>query len=169
MLPLIASIVTTLVANKLPGVANAVIDKGLDYVQEKLGVELKPEMSPEEIQKIRQEAVKHEEFLIEQANKNTADARDMQKIALQQDDKFSKQFVYWFAAGWSMFAAMYITLITFMTVSNDRVADTILGFLLGTIIATIINFFYGSSADSKKKTDVMAAELKKNAHDSSTK
>jgi hypothetical protein len=41
-----------------------------------------------------------------------------------------------------------------------RFADTILGFLLGTVVATIINFFLGSSAGSKEKTETLAAELK---------
>jgi ABC-type nitrate/sulfonate/bicarbonate transport system permease component len=43
---------------------------------------------------------------------------------------------------------------------NVRFADTILGFLLGTVVATILNFFLGSSASSKEKTEVLAAELK---------
>jgi len=32
--------------------------------------------------------------------------------------------------------------------------------LLGTVVATIINFFLGSSASSKEKTEALAAELK---------
>jgi hypothetical protein len=42
-----------------------------------------------------------------------------------------------------------------------RFADTILGFMLGTVVATILNFFLGSSAGSKEKTEALAAELKK--------
>jgi hypothetical protein len=34
-----------------------------------------------------------------------------------------------------------------------RFADTILGFLLGSVVATIINFYFGSSAGSKAKTE----------------
>jgi hypothetical protein len=57
----------------------------------------------------------------------------------------------------------YIFFITFGTIqeSNVRFADTILGFLLGTVVATIINFFLGSSAGSKEKTEAMAAEMRK--------
>lgn len=64
MLPIITSIVSGLLANNLPKIAQAVTDKGLDYVQDKLGIELKPNMTPEEAAAISAEADKHEEFRI---------------------------------------------------------------------------------------------------------
>jgi hypothetical protein len=163
MAPLLAGIVSSLIQNNLPKVAQAVVDKGLDYVQEKTGVTLKPDMTPEEVGALREAAQKHEEFKIEQANKNTADARAMQVAALNQDDKFSKRFVMYLATFWSLTAVVYIFLITFTNIPelNIRFADTILGFLLGTVVATILNFFLGSSAGSKEKTEALAAELKK--------
>jgi hypothetical protein len=91
---------------------------------------------------------------------NTKDARDMQKVALQQEDLFSKRFVYYLAIFWSVIAATYLFLATFTTVVNPKMADTVLGFLLGTIIATVINFFFGSSSGSKSKTDKIIRELK---------
>jgi hypothetical protein len=163
MAPLLAGIVSSLIQNNLPKVAQAVVDKGLDYVQEKTGIEIKPDMNPAEVNALREAAQKHEEFKIEQANKNTADARAMQVAALQQDDKFSKRFVMYLATFWSLTAVVYIFLITFTNIPelNIRFADTILGFLLGTVVATILNFFLGSSAGSKEKTEALAAELKK--------
>ena len=162
MAPLLAGIVSSLLQNNLPKVAQAVVDKGLDYVQDKTGIELKPDMNAEEIKALRESAMKHEEFKIEQANKNTADARAMQVAALQQDDKFAKRYVMYLATFWSVTAVVYIFLITFTFIPemNVRFADTILGFLLGTVVATILNFFLGSSASSKEKTEVLAAELK---------
>ena len=162
MAPLIAGIVSSLLQNNLPKVAQAVVDKGLDYVQEKTGIELKPDMSQEEVKALRESAMKHQEFMVEQANKNTADARAMQVAALNQDDKFSKRFVMYLATFWSLTAVMYIFLITFTNIPelNIRFADTILGFLLGTVVATILNFFLGSSASSKEKTEVLAGMKK---------
>ena len=162
MAPLLAGIVSSLIQNNLPKVAQAVVDKGLDYVQEKTGIELKPDMNEEEVKALREAAQKHEEFKIEQANKNTADARAMQVAALQQDDKFSKRFVMYLATFWSLTAVAYIFLITFTNIReiNVRFADTILGFLLGTVVATILNFFLGSSASSKEKTEVLAGMKK---------
>jgi len=162
MAPLLAGIVSSLIQNNLPKVAQAVVDKGLDYVQEKTGVTLKPDMTPEEVSALREAAQKHEEFKIEQTNKNTADARAMQVAALNQDDKFSKRFVMYLATFWSLTAVVYIFLITFTNIPelNIRFADTILGFLLGTVVATILNFFLGSSASSKEKTEVLAGMKK---------
>lgn len=94
---------------------------------------------------------------------DTANARAMQVAALGQDDKFSKRFVYIFAAYWSLVSSAYIGFITFgeIPANNVRFADTILGFLLGTLIATIIQYFYGSSRSSSGKTEVMASLLNK--------
>lgn len=157
MAPLIASIVSGLISNNLPKVAQAVVDKGLDYVQEKTGIELKPDMNPEEVKALREAAMKHEEFKIEQANKNTADARAMQIAALAQNDLFSKRFVMYLAMFWSITAVTYIFFITFVEIpqANVRFADTVLGTVLGTVVATTINFFFGSSAGSKEKTEAL--------------
>jgi hypothetical protein len=156
--PLIAGIVSTLISNNLPKLAQAVVDKGVDYVEEKTGIKLQPDMSKEEIERLRVEAQKHEEFVITENNKNTADARDMQKVALGQEDTFSKRFVYYLASFWSLCTAAYIAGITFFVIppDNTRVVDTILGFLLGTIIATIVNYFFGTSNSSRAKTDIIA-------------
>ena len=62
MTPLLAGIVSSLIQNNLPKVAQAVMDKGLDYVQEKTGIKLKPDMNPEEVKALREAAQKHEEF-----------------------------------------------------------------------------------------------------------
>lgn len=161
MLPIIAGIVSSLFSNNLPKVAQAVIDKGLDYVEDKLGIKIdttvEGSLSPEKLAEIKAAAMKHEEFQIEQANKNTADARAMQVSALAQSDVFSKRYVYYLASFWSVFSVIYITLITFCTIplQNVRFADTILGFLLGTIIATVINYFFGSSRSSALKTELL--------------
>jgi hypothetical protein len=87
--------------------------------------------------------------------KDKESARNMQNTALQQGDKFSKQFIYWFAIGWSVIAGVYIFWVTFGDVpeANIRHTDTLLGFLMGTIISTIIAFFFGSSKGSMDKQD----------------
>lgn len=155
MTPFIGGIVSTLLANNLPRVAQAVVDKGLDYVQDKTGLELKPEMSTEEIVALKEAAYRHEEFRIEQANKNTADARAMHVAALSQGDMLSKRFVIYLTVFWSVVASLYIGFITFASIpeSNVRFADTILGFLLGTVVATMLNFWLGSSEGSRQKDE----------------
>ncbi len=158
MAPLLAGIVSSLLSKNLPKIAQAVLDKGIDKVEEKLGVKLEPNMSDEKIAEIQAAAMKHEEFRIEQDNKNTADARAMQVAALNQSDVFSKRFVYFFIAFWSIVSAIYIGFVTFGYVppENVRVVDTLLGFIQGTIVATMFNYLMGTSAGSARKTDLLA-------------
>lgn len=90
-------------------------------------------------------------------NANTASARAMQTAALAQDDVFVRRFVMYFAIGWSLCSAAYIGFITFGSIppQNLRFADTILGFVLGTLVSTIINFFYGSAHGSTDKQETL--------------
>jgi len=157
MLPIIAGIISSLIQNNLPKIAQAVADKGVDYVQDKLGVKLEPDMSAEKLAEIQAAATKHEEFVMQQDNENTANARAMQMQALQQDDVFSKRFTYYLASFWSIITTIYIFCITFINIplTNVRFSDTILGFLLGSVIATLINFFFGSSKTSQQKTELL--------------
>ena len=160
-----------LLANGLGLLAGAAQAKGAAWVKEKTGVDITQPMSREQLIELQRFQAANEESLrrynIEVANielkhaelaqKNTADARAMQVAALQQDDVFSKRFLYFFAAGWSIFTAVYLACITFITLptSSQRYADTILGFLLGTLLAGIFNFFFGSSSGSVKNGDVL--------------
>jgi hypothetical protein len=70
-------------------------------------------------------------------------------------DVWAKRFPILLATYWSLVATIYIAAITFANIPtpNVRFADTILGFVLGTVVATIINFFLGSSQGSKDKED----------------
>jgi len=90
-------------------------------------------------------------------------ARTMQGEALKQDDLFSKRFIYYFTIFWSIASVIYVACITFMEIpiSNVRFADTILGFILGTAVAQMFGFFYGSSSSGRTK-DVTIATLAKN-------
>lgn len=94
---------------------------------------------------------------------DTANARAMQIEALRQDDKFSKRFIYFFASFWAVFSSIYILFITFGNVPDDnqRFADTILGFLLGTIISAVVQFFFGSSSGSKLKDEELIDSIRK--------
>lgn len=76
-----------------------------------------------------------------------------------ENDKFLRKL----ALIWTVFSICYITSISFIEIplSSVRFVDTIIGFLLGTIISAIIQFFYGSSLGSKEKTQKLE-EAKEN-------
>lgn len=158
MIPLLAGIISTLVTNNLPKLAQAVVDKGVDYVSEKTGIEIKSDMPVEDLNALREHELKWAEL----EQKDRDGARHMQEVALAQDDVFSKRFIYYFATAWSLFAMAYFSFVTFGTVpaSGTRMADTILGVLIGTVITGFFNFFYGSSKSSKEKTEAMIKGMK---------
>jgi hypothetical protein len=155
MLPIVASIVSNLISNNMHKVADAVIEKGIDAVQDKLGIELKPEgqATPEYNEKLKAEAMKHEEFMAELDLKNMEGARNMQLAAMQSEDPLVRRFVYFFISFWSILSAAYIGCITFVDIpdENVRFADTILGFVLGTMVAGMFQFLLGSSLGSRNK------------------
>lgn len=110
-------------------------------------------------------AAKIQELELEYAkldNEDRASARAMQIAALQQDDWLAKNFIYIFTAVWSLFAMVYFAFVTFGTVAESgvRMADTILGVLIGTVLTGFFNFFFGSSKGSKDKTDALAKAYK---------
>lgn len=55
--------------------------------------------------------------------------------------------ILWMALGCLTLGIVYIFLVTFTEIpeTNQRYADTVLGFVMGTIISTILNFYFGSS------------------------
>jgi hypothetical protein len=117
---------------------------------------------PELVVRLR-EAVMQDAHVAEQMRlADVKDARDLQRAALAQDDTFSKRFLYYFSSGWSLFIALYLTLVTFLDIpqSNLRLVDTVVGVLIGTILGAIFQFFYGSSERSRHK-DATITELTK--------
>lgn len=80
-------------------------------------------------------------------------ARKLQTAALQQDDVFSKRFVYYFSIGWSVFAMAFMAVATLADIpeKNASTVSTIMGFLLGTAVSSIFSFFLGTTQANKSK------------------
>ena len=157
MLPFVASIVSNLISNGMHKVADAVIEKGVDAVQDKLGIELKPEgqATPEYNEKLKAEAMKHEEFMAELDEKSRQRATDMQMAAMKSDDPMVRRFLYYFISLWSIFSVAFIPSLIWMPIpeQNMRFADTILGYVLGTVITGMFAFLLGSSQGSRLKDE----------------
>lgn len=147
----IAPALATVVAGPLGGAA-------VTAIASKFGVEDTVESVAKAIAGDPQAALKLAEIDLEKLKAqyaNVADARAMQVAAFNQADVFSKRFTMYLTAFWSVAAAVYIGFITFSVIpdTNVRFADTILGFILGTVIATMLNFWFGSSIGSKEKAE----------------
>jgi hypothetical protein len=76
---------------------------------------------------------------------------------IDPNDKTAKHFIYYYAWFWAVTSVLYFFGVTFVLLPDGGrdFANIILGFLLGTAVATIISFFYGSSKSSKDKTEAM--------------
>lgn len=155
----VAPTLATIVAGPLGGAAVSAIAGKFGVSDSVEAVAKAIAGDPEAAQKLAEIDLK--QFELE--NEDRASARHMQEVALQQDDKFAKHFIYWFAWFWSIGSMAYFFAITFGTVpaSGKDFGNIILGFLLGTAVATIISFFYGSSKSSKDKTETMSREFAK--------
>ena len=175
----LVSILTPLLGNGLNLVANAVMAKGKDFVEKKLGVELKPDMSPEDLAKIQIAQMEHEEELLklrleedkldlaelELRLKDTDSARD-REVQISTSDKapLLNKIV-------TPVLALSILLLTFVLFGVVMFDDTpveasrkdILIYILGVLSAIasqIVSYYFGSSQSSKDKTDALKEAMK---------
>lgn len=158
MLPLIASIISGLISANMPKVAQAVLDRGLSVVEEKLGVKLTPDMTPEQLEIVRAAAMKHEEFLIEQDNKNTDSARTM-NTGIQSSEfssTLAKNAAYFidFAVVAAAIVISWLAFFKGVPLENKELVYMALG-SLWTLVGTIVNFHRGSSRQSQSKDDLI--------------
>lgn len=158
LLKTIAPGLATVVAGPLGGMA-------VRAIAEKFGAEDTVEAVTQAIQADPEATAKLAEIDLRQFELEVKDrdgARAMQIVALQQDDWFAKNFLYLFTSAWSVFAMAYFSFVTFGTVAESgvRMADTILGVLIGTVLTGFFNFFFGSSKSSKDKTEAMLKGMK---------
>jgi hypothetical protein len=133
-------------------VADQVIEQGVDAVQQKLGMELKPEgqATPEYNAKLQEEANRHSEFMAALDEKSTQRATDMYMA-----DPMTKRFSHHYAWFITVISFVYFFMVSFMPVDNHNrdFINIILGFLIGTAVNSLIRFFYGSSNKAQEDVD----------------
>ena len=61
-------------------------------------------------------------------------------------------FVCFLAGVWSIYAMAYLAALTFIPIppENRDFANIILGFLTGTVVSTVVNYFFGASDQTRK-------------------
>ena len=152
MLPIVAGIVANLINNGMHKVADEVVEKGVDAVQQKLGMELKPEgeATPEYNAKLQEEANRHSEFMAALDEKSTQRATDIY-MADASTREFSQKYAWYL----SIASFAYFGAVSFLPVDNHNrdFINIILGFLIGTAVNSLIRFFYGSSNKSQEAVD----------------
>jgi hypothetical protein len=172
-------IVKPLLANGLGLVANAVLAKGKKVVEDKLGVELKPDMSPEDMAKVQMAQMEHEEELLrlrieenkldlaelELRLKDTDSARE-REVAIATSDKaplLNKIVTPVLALSILLLTFVLFGVVMFDNTPVETSRKDILIYVLGVLsaIATqIVSYYFGSSAGSKEKTEQLKEALK---------
>jgi len=172
-------IVQPLLANGLNLVANAVLAKGKKVVEDKLGVELKPDMSSEDLAKIQMAQMEHEEELmrlrieedkldlaeLEMRLKDVDSARD-REVQIATSDKaplLNKVVTPVLALGVVTLTFFLFGVVMFDDTPVDPSRKDILIYVLGVLsaIATqIVSYYFGSSQSSKEKTDALKEAMK---------
>jgi hypothetical protein len=160
MLPIVAGIVANLINNGMHKVADEVVEKGVDAVQAKLGMELKPEgeATPEYNAKLQEEANRHSEFMAQLDEKSTQRATDMY-MGDESTRKFSQAYA-WFI---TIVSFIYFFAVSFIPIDNHNrdFINIILGFLIGTAVNSLIRFFFGSSNKAQEDVDKKQKEQAK--------
>jgi hypothetical protein len=164
MLPIVASIVSNLINNGMHKVADAVIEKGVDAVEAKLGIKLKPEgeATPEDNAKLKDAAMQHEEFMSELDAKDRDSARN-REIEIATSDKaplINKVVTPLLALGVVGLSFVLFSILIFVEVKPE--AKDILIYILGVLSAAvtqILSYYFGSSQGSKDKDDKKLKEV----------
>ena len=132
-----ASVVTSFATGNIAGGINAI----------KKLVDADAEISPEQTAQANR--------IIELDYADILDARDLQKVALQQEHLLPKMFVYYISIAVFIFSAVIVLLLFFIEIpdKNRDVVNFILGVVIGTGLTQIFQYFFGSSQGSKDKSE----------------
>ena len=172
-------IVQPLLSNGLNLVANAVMAKGKKVVEDKLGVELKPDMSPEDIMALKTAEMEHEEELLrlrieenkldlaelEMRLKDTDSARD-REVSIATSDKaplLNKIVTPVLALSILLLTFVLFGVVMFDNSPVEATRKDILIYVLGVLSAIasqIVSYYFGSSQSSKDKTDALKEAMK---------
>jgi hypothetical protein len=163
MLPLLAPILSQLAGAGMQKVADAVMDKGLDAVEEKLGIKLTPNsdgvLDPAKLAEVEQASMKHKEFMAELDHKDRESARAAHFAIVTSKD------VPWWEKAVMPFLAVFTVVCTFVLVgilcfiniadAQERIVIFVLGFVTA-VAGQVLSFYFGSSQGSKDKTEALS-------------
>ena len=160
-----------LVAEKMSDATDAGVQKIGEFVQEKTGINILNKddvdnLSDEDVSKIREASMRYRVELQAIALEHTkvvlkdrqherelihADTSDARRMACSGGVDYQKKILglTWFLFITSM---TYIFLITFIPIPKDniRFADTALGFILATVMGSVIGYYFGNSFSGRQ-------------------
>jgi hypothetical protein len=156
ILPLLAPLLATLASNGLGMVADAVTKKGKEFVEEKLGIDLTQDPSPETVANWKLAAQQHEKELLQMAYGDVANARqrEIDVTSAEYAPVLNKIVTPLLALGITTLSFILFAILIFVDV--DATSKDILIYILGVLSAAvtqILSYYFGSSMGSKDKDD----------------
>src|SRR3989339_1509362 len=168
------------------GEDNQDADQVSEWIKEKTGIEVNDiaegKITEDQWVKLKAFELEHQEQLLEYRKSMDAHALELEKLRMEDtknartaqsgrdenDDPFIRRFTYVYAFLITVLTFVFIFMAAFFPTLFDkelpdqswRIIDTVLGFLLGVGLSTIIQFYFGSSSGSAKKTEDMRKMLK---------
>lgn len=172
-------LITALLGKGMNLVANAVMAKGKDWVQDKLGVELKPDMTSEDYAKLQIATMEHEAELLKlKLEDNKLDLQELE-LRLKDTDSARKRETEIATSEKAPLLnkivtpvlALGVTTLTFVLFGFLLFDDSpvepsrkdILVYVLGALTAIstqVISYYFGSSVGSKEKSAQIDKVLK---------
>ena len=73
--------------------------------------------------------------------------------------KDKKLFRNILSIGFTILGISYIAAVTFLPVVNKETANTASGFIFGTLLSSIVAFYFGSSEGSKDKDEIIKVAI----------
>jgi len=168
-----------LLSGGLSLIGNAVLAKGKDWVEKKTGVELKPDMSPEDLIRLKSAEMEHEEELLnlkleenkldlaelEMRLKDVDSARD-REVQIATSDKaplINKIVTPILALSILLLTFVLFGIVMFDNTPVESSRKDILIYILGVLSAIstqIVSYYFGSSQGSKEKSDQLREAMK---------
>ena len=152
----IPALLAPLLAQGLSLVSNAVLAKGKEWVEEKVGVKLDQPLSSEDVLKLRQYEMDHEEELLKlRVEDKRVDLADVQSARDMNTRINESANASWLAKNIAPLLAIAVVvpgLILLATTKEPDVRTAIVG-----LITLVLGFYFGSTSASRMKDDTIRA------------
>ena len=152
----IPALIAPLLAQGLSLIGNAVMAKGKEWVEEKTGVKIQPNMSDEDLLRLRQYEMDHEEELlklrIEDKRLDLADVQGARDMNTRINESANAT---WLSKNIPAVLALIVIVVGFLLLGTTKDADVRTA-VVG-LMTLVLGFYFGSTSSSKSKDDVIKA------------
>ena len=152
----IPALIAPLLAQGLNLLGNAVLAKGKDWVEEKTGVKIQPNMSDEDVLRLRQYEMDHEEELlklrIEDKRLDLADVQGARDMNTRINESANAT---WLSKNIPAVLALIVIVVGFLLLGTTKDADVRTA-VVG-LMTLVLGFYFGSTSSSRVKDDAIRA------------